>query len=337
MSAVVREVPQDSPFSRVRSAADVVRAEADALQRLAERIPADFSAAIDLLLGCRGSVIVTGIGKAGWIGQKLSASLASTGTPSHFLHPAEAIHGDFGRVGEDDVVLALSNSGETEELLRMLPVFEQRGIPVIAITGGTNNSLARGARLVLDYGNVREAGHLGLAPSTTTTAMLALGDALALVLSQVRAFTARDFARHHPGGALGRKLASVDELMRPIQQCRTARADETIREIYVRSSVSERRVGVILVVDDEGRLAGIFTDSDLARLLERRRDAALDGRICEVMTARPIAVTSGSRAAVAIEILAGRNISELPVLDAEGRPLGIIDITDVIGLLPVPA
>lgn len=335
MSAVAKTGWVDSEFSRIRSAMAVVQDEADVLQRLARRIPADFPAVVELLLQCRGAAIVTGIGKAGWIGQKLSASLASTGTRSHFLHPAEAMHGDLGRVGPDDVVIALSNSGETEEILRLLPPLQQRQVPLVALTADSANSLARSAALVLDYGRFGEAGHLGLAPSTSTVAMLALGDALALVLSQARAFSARDFATHHPGGSLGRKLATVDELMRPIAQCRVAFPGETVREVYVRSSVMERRVGVILVVNADQTLAGIFTDSDLARLLERRRDPALDRCIAEVMTANPISVASGSRATAAVEILAGRNISELPVVDRSGRPLGIVDITDVIGLLPV--
>ena len=165
--------------------------------------------------------------------------------------------------------------------------------------------------------------------------MLAIGDALALVVSQARQFQATDFAKYHPGGMLGRKLSTVDELMRPIDRCRVARLSERVREIYVRSSVSERRVGVILVVDDQQRLAGIFTDSDLARLLERRRDNLLDQPIEQVMTANPISVRSGSGAVQAIDLLATRNISELPVVDADSRPVGIIDITDVISLLPV--
>ncbi len=324
----------DSAFSRVRAGAEIVQDEARALERLSKRMPADFSAAVELLVDCTGAAIVTGIGKAGWIGQKISASLASTGTRSHFLHPTEAMHGDLGRIGPDDVVIALSNSGETDELLRILPVLEQRGVPMIAITADASSSLGQAARHVLDYGRVAEAGHLALAPSTTTTVMLALGDALALVVSQVRSFSARDFAQHHPGGTLGRRLASVNELMRPISHCRLARAGETVREIYVRSSVAERRVGVILVTAENGTLAGVFTDSDLARLLERRRDIALDREIGDVMTVDPISITSGATVAAAIDILAGRTISELPVVDSNNRPIGLIDITDVIGLLP---
>ncbi len=335
-SPAVREYI-DSRFSRVSSAVAVIRSEAKALEHLAGNLPAGFSDAVELLLQCNGNTIVTGMGKAGWIGQKLSASFASTGTRSHFLHPAEAIHGDLGRIGTEDVVVALSNSGETDEVTRILPSLEQLNIPVIAITANANSTLGKSSRVVLDYGRVSEACHLGLAPSTTTTVMLALGDALALVTSQVKKFTPRDFATHHPGGTLGRKLATVNELMRPIEQCRIARANESVREIYVRSSVAERRVGVILVTSDDGLLSGVFTDSDLARLLERKRDSALDQPIAAVMTANPISVMTGARAQVAIDILASRNISELPVVDNDNRPLGIIDITDVIGLLPVQA
>ena len=323
------------PFERLRVATEVLLQESAALERLAKNIPLGFSDAVDLILECRGCVIVTGMGKAGWIGQKISASLASTGSRSHFVHPAEAMHGDLGRIAREDVVLALSNSGETQELLQILPSLKKLNVTLIAITGKSNSTLARDSDALIDYGRVTEACHLGLAPSTSTTIMLALGDALALVVSQSRQFQATDFAKYHPGGTLGRKLSTVDELMRPIDRCRVARLSERVREIYVRSSVSERRVGVILVVDDQQRLAGIFTDSDLARLLERRRDNLLDQPIEQVMTGNPISVRSGSGAVQAIDLLATRNISELPVVDLDSRPVGIIDITDVISLLPV--
>ena len=323
------------PFERLRVATEVLLQESAALERLAKNIPLGFSDAVDLILECRGCVIVTGMGKAGWIGQKISASLASTGSRSHFVHPAEAMHGDLGRIAREDVVLALSNSGETQELLQILPSLKKLNVTLIAITGKSNSTLARDSDALIDYGRVTEACHLGLAPSTSTTIMLALGDALALVVSQSRQFQATDFAKYHPGGTLGRKLSTVDELMRPIDRCRVARLSERVREIYVRSSVSERRVGVILVVDDQQRLAGIFTDSDLARLLERRRDNLLDQPIEQVMTGNPISVRSGSGAVQAIDLLATRNISELPVVDLNSRPVGIIDITDVISLLPV--
>jgi arabinose-5-phosphate isomerase len=275
------------------------------------------------------------MGKAGWIGQKISASLASTGTRSHFLHPAEAMHGDLGRIGPDDVVLALSNSGETDELLQILPSLGKAGIPLLALTGQASSTLGRAADVVIEYGRVEEACHLNLAPSTSTTLMLGLGDALALVVSQARQFQALDFARFHPGGSLGRKLSCVRDLMRPIAQCRVARSDEIVRQIYVRSSVTERRVGVILVIDPQGKLAGIFTDSDLARLLEKHRDEMLDRPIAEVMTPRPVSVSADESVVKAVELLARKNISEIPVVDDQQRPVGLIDITDVIGLLPV--
>ncbi len=339
MSSAVKRLPLsgalETPFERLRAASEILLTESEALAKLARNMPVGFAEAVELLLRCRGAVIVTGMGKAGWIGQKISASLASTGTRSHFLHPAEAMHGDLGRIGPEDLVLALSNSGETEELLQILPSVHKSGVPLVAITGVSGSTLGRSADVVIEYGRVDEACHLKLAPSTSTTLMLGLGDALALVVSQARQFQAMDFARFHPGGSLGRKLSTVRDLMRPIAQCRLARMDEVLRQIYVRSSVSERRVGVILVTDAEERLVGIFTDSDLARLLEKHRDQMLDRPIAEVMTARPVTIAAEESVVRAVEILARKNISEIPVVDGTGKPVGLIDITDVIGLLPV--
>ena len=319
-------------LEQLQIARDVVRHEGEALLRLANHIPDDFHEAVQLVAKCAGAVIVTGMGKAGWIGQKISASFASTGTRSHFLHPAEAFHGDLGRVGPDDLVLALSNSGETSELLQIIPSLQNFSTPLIAITGNRQSTLAQQSDLVLDYGRTAEAGHLGLAPSTSTTMMLALGDALALVISRVKEFRDVDFAKYHPGGSLGRKLSRVDELMRPLDQCRVALERETVRSIYVQHGGSDRRVGVILVVNDNGILTGLFTDSDLARLLERQQDEKFDLPIAELMTRSPVTITSGNKTALAIEILACRNLSELPVVDKKGRPLGLIDITDVVNI-----
>jgi arabinose-5-phosphate isomerase len=320
-----------SAFQQMAMARDIIQSETRALRELADRLPIDFPKAVSQIVECRGAVIVTGIGKAGWIGQKLSASFASTGTRSHFVHPGEAIHGDLGRVGEDDVVLVLSNSGETEEITRLLPSFRSLQVPIIAITGKPDSTLAKQASVVLDFGNVREACPLGLAPTTSTTMMLVLGDALALVTSEVRSFTSIDFAKYHPGGSLGRKLAIVDEMMRPLDRCRVANQRETVRETLVTHHQSGRRSGAILLVDDSGNLVGLFTDSDLARLLEDQRDAALDEPIDQVMTRKPLVIASGSRMSQAIETLASRSISELPVVAANGKPLGMIDITDIVG------
>lgn len=319
-----------SAFEQLRFATDVIRSEAQSLDRLSQRLPADFCDATTLILECQGAVIVTGVGKAGWIGQKISASLASTGTPSHFLHPAEAFHGDLGRVRPQDVILVFSNSGETSEVLQLLPSFNSFGTPIIAITGKPNSTLGRQATAVLDYPTTGEACHLGLAPSTSTTTMLALGDALALVVSRMRQFRTIDFAKFHPGGSLGKKLSKVEDVMRPIDHCRVARDTETVREVYIRSGGSSRRAGVVLIVDDQQRLAGLFTDSDLARLLSRQQDEQFDLPIRDVMTQSPIKVELGSPTLVAIETLACRNLSELPVVDGAGRAVGLIDITDVV-------
>jgi arabinose-5-phosphate isomerase len=318
----------------IRYAAGVIRAEADALQQLAARMPVEIDQAVEMVVACRGSIIVTGVGKAGWIGQKISATFASTGARSHFLHPSEAMHGDLGRIGDDDLVVALSNSGETDELLQILPAIRRRKIPLIAISGDENSSLSRQATLTLCYGRFPEACHLGLAPSTTTTAMLALGDALALAVCRERNFQAVDFARYHPGGSLGRSLSKVEEIMRPLERCRIANQSETVRSVYVRLRNPDRRSGAILLVDDAGALTGMFTDSDLARLLERQQDAMLDGPMSHVMTRNPISVPRDQRTLLAVETMACHNISELPVIDSRRQPIGLIDITDVVGLLP---
>jgi arabinose-5-phosphate isomerase len=328
----------DAPqFDVLRQARDIVRHEADALIKLSSHIPTQFYDAVNAILLCQGAVIVAGVGKAGWIGQKISASFASTGTVSHFLNPSEAFHGDLGRLGPRDIMLALSNSGETSELCQILPRINQFETPIIAITSRPNSTLARQSEIVLDYAPVTEACHLGLAPSTSTTVMLAMGDALALVVSRSRDFQATDFARYHPGGNLGRQLSTVEEVMRPLSACRVAIESETVRSIYMRYSGRQRRVGVILVLNDDGQLIGLFTDSDLARLLERQQDSFFDLPIAEVMTRSPVTITAGSQTMIAVETLACRNLSELPVVDRNNRPLGLIDITDVVSLIPKSA
>lgn len=321
-----------SQFEQLSAARDVIRCEARALQQLADNLPITFYDAVQLIANSQESIIVTGMGKAGWIAQKISASFASTGTRSHFLHPGEAFHGDLGRIGPDDLILALSNSGETAEIVQLLPSIKNFGNTLISITARANSSLAKQSDIVLDYGNAIEAGHLGLAPSTSTTVMLAMGDALSLVVSRMKAFRDIDFAKFHPGGSLGRQLSIVDELMRPLARCRVAMQSETIRHIYVRHAGHDRRVGVVLIINDEGILTGLFTDSDLARMLERQQEQLFDCPISDLMTTNPVTVTSGTRMPIVVETLACRNLSELPVVDKTGRPIGLIDITDVVNL-----
>jgi len=323
-----------SPLEQLRFARQILDAESRAVGQLARRLDGQFCRAVEIVYRCRGSVIVTGMGKAGLVGQKIMATLASTGTRSHCLHPAEAVHGDLGRVHRDDVMLILSQSGETEEITRLLPSVIELGVPIIAITGRRDSTLGRAATVTLCLGPMEEACSLGLAPSTSTTAMLALGDALALVLSRMRCFSREDFARFHPAGSLGRRLSKVQQCMRPLEQCRINAEDETVRQILVSVRISGRRTGATMLTDRDGRLVGIFTDSDLARLFEQHRDSELDRPIREVMTRDPMSVPIDSRVTDAVALMARRKISELPVVDAEHRPVGLIDITDIVGMYP---
>jgi arabinose-5-phosphate isomerase len=322
---------------RISAAAEMLRRESAAISRLASELGEAFSSAVDRILACPGQVVVSGMGKAGLIGQKISATLASTGTRSFFLHPAEAVHGDLGRVGPDDLMLLLSYSGETEELTRLLPLLRSQAAGMIAITRSRTNTLASYADVLLELGDCGEACPLGLAPSTSTTAMLALGDALALSVSRERGFTRDHFARFHPAGNLGRQLTPVDQVMRPLSQCRVASSSLAVCEALVAVSQPGRRSGAVLLVDPHGTLVGIFTDSDLARLLESRRRGELDQPISRVMTSRFRTIASGARLSEAIRILAAYKISELPVVDERGRALGLIDITDVMSLVSLDA
>lgn len=329
--------PLATPYLPVDSeelvqAREILRHEAQTLLTLASDLGDDFCQAVDLLANCPGSIIVTGIGKAGLVGQKITASLASTGTRSHFLHPVEAIHGDLGRVHRDDVALVLSASGESEEIVRIIPALQSLGAGLVAITCHPESTLGRAANITLSLGKIREACPHGLAPSASTTAMMALGDALSLVLSQRRKFSPQDFARFHPGGSLGRKLTKVEQVMRPLADCRVATETQTLRAALVSERRQGRRTGAIMVVDNEGTLRGIFTDSDLARLLEAKQDQNIDGPMQNVMTRAPTTVSAGSLLPTACEILASKRISELPVVDQAGRPVGLIDITDIVGI-----
>ncbi|MEO1992511.1 MAG: KpsF/GutQ family sugar-phosphate isomerase [Pirellulales bacterium] len=307
----------------------VLESEGDAILRLANQLDGAFERAVDTVLTCSGNLIVTGIGKAGLIAKKISATLASTGTPSHFLHPAEAMHGDLGVIRGDDVVLAFSQSGETEEMVRLLPHLKSRKVPIVAITARAHSTLGRNASVVLKIGEVQEACEHHLAPSTSTALMLAIGDALSLVVSSQRNFQPEDFAARHPGGSLGRQLLCVEEAMRSFSQCRIALPEESVRTVFSKP-LPRRRTGAVMVIDDQGILRGIFTDSDLARLFERHEDAAIDGPIQAVMTQQPVTIRVGSRVSDAVAILDEHHISELPIVDSDGRLIGLLDIVDLV-------
>ncbi|MFK7817155.1 MAG: SIS domain-containing protein [Planctomycetaceae bacterium] len=317
---------------RIRAAREILQQEADGLKLTANLLDESFSTAVELIVCCRGNVIVTGVGKAGLIGRKITATLSSTGSPAHFMHPTEAVHGDLGCLNPDDIILALSNSGESAELVNLLGSLSERELPTIAITADRENSLAEHSDVTLVIGKHLEAGKSKLAPTTSTTAMLAVGDALALVAGEARGFNRGDFASVHPAGSIGARLKYVREVMRPINEIRMASQELTVRDLLVEVATPGRRSGAVLLVDSDSRLQGLFTDSDLARLLEQRRDDQFDRAAGEIMTPNPVTIGPDVRVGEAIDLVSARKLSELPVVDSDGVPVGLLDITDLIGL-----
>jgi arabinose-5-phosphate isomerase len=312
----------------IKRAREVFEIEAGAVRSLKGRLGKDFSRAVELLFKCRGRVVVSGMGKTGIIAQKLSATLASTGSPSLFLHLAEAAHGDLGKVTPEDVVVILSNSGETAEVRQLLPFLKKIGSPIIALTGGISSSLARYSDVVLDVSVKKEACPLGLAPTASTTACLAMADALAVCLLELRDFKAIDFAKFHPGGSLGRKLLlTVEDIMRTGTANPVVKESMKVSEVLLK--ITDCRAGAASVVNGRGKLAGIFTDGDLRRHLEM--DTFLPRRkISEVMTRNPLTVRKGMLAAEALRILEQKKIDEVPVVDEKGRPVGLLDVQDLL-------
>jgi arabinose-5-phosphate isomerase len=324
---------RSAPAVDLAYARHVLEAEADAIRSLVERLGDAFQQAARMLYACKGNVVTSGIGKAGIIAQKISATLASTGTGSHFLHAAEAVHGDLGRVRPSDVVLILSYGGETAEVTRLLGQLEKMKVPVVAMTGNRESTLARKAKAMLWMGRIDEVCPMGLAPSATTTAMLALGDALALAVLKMRQeagqFTREEFALYHPGGSLGRHLLMVETVMRKGGDLPAVRDRLTLREALAQLRKMRRRSGAIVVTDARGRLAGVFTDADLRRLLEAGRDGALDRPISEVMTRNPKCILVSDSAAEAIQLINRFFIEEIPVVDEADRVVGLVDVQDL--------
>jgi arabinose-5-phosphate isomerase len=310
----------------------VLEIETGAIRGLVPLLDERFARAVAMIHGCRGQVVVTGVGKSGLIGQKISATLASTGTTSIFLHAGEAVHGDLGRVRRDDVVVAMSFSGTTEEVLRLVPALKKLGAALIAITANADTPLAKHADVALPVGDVAEACPIGLAPTSSTTAMLAMGDALAMTVAHRRSFKREEFALYHPGGSLGRKLVTVGEVMRTAAEATIVRPTTRVRAALAemaRPRPGRARSGAILVADDAGRLLGIFTDGDL-----RRRVMAdvgvLDGPISAAMTQSPKVARQDELLADAFQRLKQFEIDELPVVDAAGLAVGILDVQDVL-------
>jgi arabinose-5-phosphate isomerase len=319
--------PLDAALT-LRLARDTLAIEAEAVQAMAERLDARFVQATQTVLGCSGRVVVTGMGKSGHVGRKIAATLASTGTPAMFVHPAEASHGDLGMITAADVVLAISNSGESEELTAILPLIKRMGVPLLAMTGRAGSSLGRHADVVVDTGLTKEACPHNLAPTASTTAQLAMGDALAVAVLSARGFKPDDFARSHPGGALGRKLLTlVSDVMRPADAAPRvapgARLPEMMREI------SAKGLGATAVVDADDRPLGIFTDGDLRRLIEQGADLqAVSAE--QVMHRRPRTVAPDALAVEAADLMEQHRITSVLVVDADGRLCGALNSHDLM-------
>jgi arabinose-5-phosphate isomerase len=306
----------------------VLDIEAAAVAALAKRLDDSFARAVDLILACTGRVVVSGIGKSGHVASKIASTLASTGTPAFFVHPAEASHGDLGMITEHDVMLALSNSGESAELLAIVPLAKRRGAKLIAMTGNPRSTLAREADVHLDAGVAEEACPLGLAPTASTTAALALGDALAVALLELRGFSAEDFARSHPGGTLGRRLLThVSDVMRVGDALPTVMRDATMSQAIL--EMSRKGMGMTAVTDGRGRVSGIFTDGDLRRTLERAVDPR-QLKVSDVMHRSPRTIDAAQLAAEAAQLMEQHRISQLLVVDGEQRLVGALNTHDLM-------
>jgi arabinose-5-phosphate isomerase len=315
-------------------ARQVIEAEARAVGELAGAIDDAFERAARLVLGCSGAVLTSGMGKAGHVARKISATLSSTGTPSHFLSPTDAVHGDLGCVRRGDVVLIFSASGESDEILRLLSLVKKLNHPVIAVTASAATGLGRFADVVLSLGKIEEACPLGLAPTASTTAMLALGDALALSVMKLRHYTAEDYAHLHPAGQLGRKLIKVKEAMtfRRGENLPVASDDLTVGQVLHAVSTIKRRSGAVILVNPRGKMSGIFTDGDLRRLVTDDSGGGLQRPIRQVMKADPKRISGDALASEAMAVMRRHRIDELPVVDELDQPVGLIDVQDLVVL-----
>lgn len=314
----------------IETARRVLQVEADAVLALKSRIDGNFTKAVEIILACEGKVVVTGMGKSGLICQKIAATMASTGTPTFFLHPAEGIHGDLGMLAKGDVVVAISNSGETEEVVRILPVIKRMGLPLVTMSSNPKSTLGIAGDVHLDISVAEEACPLGLAPTASTTATLAMGDALAVALLETRGFKAEDFALFHPGGALGKKLLlRVEDLMHRGKDVPLVAPDTLVRDALF--EITSKKLGVTGVVDPDGTLLGVFTDGDLRRIMERGLDN-LQAPISEVMTRSPKRILRRNLAAKAMQVMEAHSITSLFVFEDEQGdvPVGIVHVHDLL-------
>lgn len=324
----MKSASKQEKLSGSRAAAErVLRIEAEAIQGLIERLNGNFERAVETLLACTGRVVVTGLGKSGLIGRKISATLASTGTPSVFLHAAEALHGDLGMVVREDVVVAVTASGETEELLELLEPIKRLGIKLVTLTGNSHSTLSAASDVVLDVSVKEEACSLNLAPTASTTAALAMGDALAIALLERRGFREEDFAALHPAGRLGTKLRRVESLMHTGEALPSVGPAAAIPDVIY--EISRKKLGLAVVVDGENRLLGIVTDGDLRRLMEKRRKEALDLTAADCMTKNPVTLGRNELAATALRLMEERKITSVIVVDSTRKVEGVVHLHDL--------
>ncbi len=311
----------------LETARKVLQIEAQALNELIGRLDERFARAVDWLYSCRGRVVVTGMGKSGIVGQKISATFSSTGTPSFFLHPAEALHGDLGRLVPNDVMLGLSYSGETEEILRLLDTLKRLAIPLITLSGSLSSTLAQASDVVIDVGIREEACPLGLAPTASTTAMLAMGDALAMALLEKRGFKEEDYAALHPGGGLGVKLRRVENVMHTGEQIPRVQPQTALPDVIY--EMSKKGLGLTAVVGEGDRLVGFISDGDLRRFFQREGNRALSMTAADCMTRTPTSIGRKELATAALNLMEERKITALPVVDVQGRLEGVVHLHDL--------
>lgn len=315
----------DMKFQKI--AKQVLRTEAKAIIDLLPRINKTFDQAVNMIADCKGRVVITGMGKPGLIGIKISATMASLGIPSLFLHPGEAVHGDLGRVTSEDIVIAISNSGQTEEMTKLLPIIKKIGVKLIGFTGNLKSTLAAYSDVVLNVGVKKEACPFNLAPTASTTATLAMGDALAVAVLEKKGFKIEDYAFYHPGGSLGKKLLTVKDLMRKGAQNPIVSQTAKIKTVLLQ--ITKSRAGCATVIDKNKRVVGIFTDGDLRRHIESEKDI-LSCEVSKVMTKNPTTIFKNKLAVEALKILKEKKIDEIPVIDEHKHPIGLLDVQDLL-------
>ncbi len=320
-------MPDKSDKKYQKIAKQVLRIEAKAIIDLMPRINKNFDHAVDLLAGCKGRVVITGMGKPGLIGLKISATMASLGIPSLFLHPGEAVHGDLGRVTKEDIVIAISNSGQTEEMTKLLPIIKKIGVKLIGFTGNIKSVLAQYSDIVLNVGVKKEACPFNLAPTASTTATLAMGDALAVAVLEKKGFKIEDYAFYHPGGSLGKKLLTVKDLMRKGTQNPIVLQSSKIKTVLFH--ITKSRAGCATVVNKSKKVVGIFTDGDLRRHIESGVDI-LSCEVSKVMTKKPTTIYKNKLAVEALKVLKEKRIDEIPVVDEKKHPVGLLNVQDLL-------